>query len=159
MLRNSLLLMAFFMAGSAWADSQDVVAKNAWVSETIPGQTKVTVQMDLTCTAGTGKLVGVESPVAESGGIQRVWVVHGKTTTEPVSAVPMRRGRAVSFRENGISIVLLGLKQPLKTGDVVPLTLTVLTGGKKVEVEVKAEVKALDLSYKHYQEVDKQHQE
>lgn len=158
MLRKLLLVLAFALAGNAWAGSQDVIAKDAWVSETVPGQTKVAVNLDLTCTVSPGRLVAVDSPLAESGGIQRVWVVHGKATTEPVSAVQMRRGRAMAFREKGTSVVLTGLKQPLKVGDVVPVNLTVITGGKKVVVEVKAEVRALELSYKKYEEVEKQHQ-
>ncbi len=159
MWRNVLLAMAFTLAGSAWAaGSQDVVAKNVWVNETVPGQTKASVNLDLTTTASPGRLVAVDSPVAESGGIERVWVVHGKATRQPVSAVQMRRGRAVAFRENGMSVVLIGLKQPLKVGDQVPINLTVITGGKKVVLEVKAEVKAAELSYKKYEEVEKHQQ-
>lgn len=158
MLRNSLLVIVLCLAGSAWAGSQDVVVKHAWANETVPGQTKVSVQMDLTCTAAPGKLVAVDSPIAESGGIQRVWASHGRSTVEPVTAVPLRRGKAMSFRENGMTVVLFGLKQPLKVGDQLPVNLTVITGGKKVVVEIQAEVRALPLSYKHYQEVEQQHQ-
>ena len=42
------------------------------------------------------------------------------------------------------------LKQALNAGDHVPLTLMLEVGGKYVEVNTQAEVKALELSYQHY---------
>lgn len=152
MLRKLLLVMMLGMASSAWAGSKDVVVKNAWLSESVPGQTTASVQLDLTCTAAAGKLVAVDSPVAESAEMQRLWPSHGKVTMAKVRNVRLPRGRAVSFGERTTSLMLLGLKQPLKVGEQVPVNLTVmLSDGKKITVEAKAEVRPLELSYKHYQ--------
>lgn len=152
MWRKLLLVAMLGVASSAWAGSKDVVVKDAWVRESVPGQTTVSLQLDLTCTTSAGKLIAVDSPVAESGEIQRRWPSGGKVKMVPVKNVRLSRGHAFSFGERTISLMLLGLKQPLKVGDQVPVNLTVmLSGGKKVVVEVKAEVRPLDLSYKHYQ--------
>ncbi|HEY5995298.1 MAG TPA: copper chaperone PCu(A)C [Gallionellaceae bacterium] len=148
-LSNMLFILTLALSGSAWADnkdaskdtSKDVVVRNAWITETAPGQTKASVQMEITCVSSIGKLVGIESPVAESVEMQRLRPSHGRMAVETLTAVAMRHNHPMSFGPRTQSIVLLGLKQPLKAGDLVPLKLTVNTAGKKVEVEVKAKVK------------------
>jgi copper(I)-binding protein len=49
-------------------------------------------------------------------------------------------------------LTLVGLKQPLKVGDRVPVTLVVEIAGKPHThtINTEAEVKALELSYQHY---------
>lgn len=153
MWRKILLVVMMGAAGSAWAGSRDVVVKDAWTSETVPGQTTASVQLDLTCTTSSGKLIAVDSPVAESGEMQRRWPSGGKIRMVPQKKVRLPHGRAFSFNERTISLMLLGLKQPLKVGDQVPVNLTVvLANGDKRVVEVKAEVRALELSYKQYKD-------
>lgn len=158
--RKLLFTFMVLASATAWAGSgdasKDVVVKNAWTTETVPGQTKVGLHMDVTCTTSYGKLVAVDSPVAESGGIEQLRPVHGRMGVQTLSAVQLRHGRAMAFGERTVSLVLKGLKQPLKVGDTVPVTLTILTGGKKVMVDVNVAVKAADLSYKAYEEVEQQ---
>ncbi len=151
-LSNMLFILTLALSGSAWADnkdaskdtSKDVVVRNAWITETAPGQTKASVQMEITCVSSIGKLVAVESPLAESVEMQRLRPSHGKMAVETLTAVAMRHGHPMSFGPRTQSIVMLGLKQPLKAGDLVPLKLTVNTAGKKVEVEIKAKVKPVE---------------
>jgi copper(I)-binding protein len=46
---------------------------------------------------------------------------------------------------------MTGIKQPLKTGDQVPLSLTVTFADKQTKViSANAEVRKMELSYKHY---------
>jgi copper(I)-binding protein len=47
-------------------------------------------------------------------------------------------------------LVLVGLKQALNVGDRVPVRLVVEVAGKPQTIDVEAEVRALELSYKHY---------
>ncbi|HKB60676.1 MAG TPA: copper chaperone PCu(A)C [Gallionellaceae bacterium] len=163
--RNMLFTLAVLLSTSAWAadvnnDNHEVVVKNAWTTETVPGQTKVALRMDVTCTSSYGKLVEVDSPLAASGGIERLRPLHGRLAVQTLTSVHLRHGRAMSFSERTISLVLKGLKQPLKVGDTVPVTLTIYTAGKKVQVDVPVEVRAAELSYKAYENVEmqKQHQ-
>ncbi len=150
---NLLFILTLIMSGSAWADNKDaakedaskeVLVRNVWIAEPAPGQTKAEVQMEITCLNSIGKLVAVESPVAESVELQRLRPSHGRMGVEVLTTVPMRHNRPMSFGPRTQSIVLLGLKQPLKAGDLVPVKLTIVTGGKKWEVEVKAKVKAAE---------------
>jgi copper(I)-binding protein len=140
-LRN-LLLMLLLLAGGAWAADKDVVVAKAWVNETAPGQDKASVQMEVTCVTANCKLTGVKSPLAASGDMQRIRPNHGRMAVESITAVPLRHGHTMQFGPQTISLVLLGLKQPLAAGDKVPVTLTLIMGGKEMEVEVKATVRA-----------------
>jgi periplasmic copper chaperone A len=153
MWRKLLAVVLLGMAGSAWAGDHDVLVKNAWVGESAPGQTTASVQLDLTSARISGKLIAVDSTAAESAEMQRLWPSGGKIRMVKVRNVRLPRGRAVSFGEHSVSIMLLGLKQPLKIGDHIPVNLTVmLADGQKVTAEAKVEVRALDLSYKHYED-------
>jgi periplasmic copper chaperone A len=158
--RKILFTLAVLLSASAWAAdspaSNDVIVKNAWTTETVPGQAKAALHMDVTCTTSYGKLVAVDSPIAAAGGMEQLRPVHGRMGVQTLSAVAVCHGRAMAFSERTVSLVLKGLKQPLKVGDTVPVTLTILTGGKKVMVDVNVEVRAADLSYKAYDQVEQQ---
>jgi copper(I)-binding protein len=53
-------------------------------------------------------------------------------------------GQAVDLKPGGYHVMLMDLKQPLKKGDTVPITLSVQgKDGKTQEIEVKAEVREL----------------
>ena len=53
-------------------------------------------------------------------------------------------GKLIELKPGGVHVMLMGLKQPLKTGDTVVLNLVVEGADKKREnVEVKAVVRAL----------------
>ncbi len=156
LMRKLLVVLAVLLSANAWAGNSDVIVKNAWTTETVPGQTKVSLRMAVTCTTSYGKLVAVESPIAESGGIEQLRPQHGRMAVQTLSSVALRHGRAMEFSERTVSLVLKGLKQPLKVGDTVPVTLTILTGGKKVMVDVNVEVRPQQLSYKAYEEVEQQ---
>jgi copper(I)-binding protein len=157
MWRKLLCMVLLGLASSAWAGNKDVMVRNAWVGESVPGQTTASVQLVMTCVASSGKLVAVDSPAAESAEMQRLWPSGGKIRMSKVRNVRLPRGRAVEFGGRTISLMLLGLKQPLKEGEHIPVNLTVvLADGQKVTVEAKAEVRPLDLSYKHYQQKEVQ---
>ncbi len=153
MWRKLLGMILLGVASSAWAGSKDVVVANAWVSESTPGQTSASVQLALTAVTASGKLVAVESPAAESVEMQRLWPSGGKIQMSKVRNVRLPRGHAVEFGGQAVSLMLLGLKHPLKAGEQVPLTLTVvLSDGQKVAVDAKAEVRPLDVSKHNQQE-------
>ncbi len=147
------LILLACTAGSAWAAANGgVVVRNAWVGESVPGQTTASVQMVLTSTLQSGKLVMLESPAAGAVELQRLWPSGGKVKMSKVRNVRLSRGVPFEFGAKKTSIMMLNLKQPLKQGDHIPLTLTLmLANGEKVVMEVSVEVKALALSYEHYQ--------
>jgi len=68
-------------------------------------------------------------------------------TTMRMRAVPaleLPAGKAVELKPGGYHVMLMDLKQPLKTGDTVTVSLVVeAAGGKRETVEVKAVVRAM----------------
>jgi len=56
-----------------------------------------------------------------------------------VDALPLPAGKPVELKPNGLHMMLVGLKAPLKAGDVVPIKLVVEDAkGKRQTVDVKA---------------------
>jgi periplasmic copper chaperone A len=144
------------MTGVAWAadnatsgsgtqveDTHGVKIRDAWVGATTPGQTMASVHLTLVSTAASGRLIAADSPAADSAEIQRPWPSGGKIRMVKVARVRFRHGKPVTFGDNSVYyLMLLGLKQPLKLGDHVPVDLTVfLVTGDKVTVTAQAEVR------------------
>jgi hypothetical protein len=63
---------------------------------------------------------------------------------QAVDRLPLPAGKPVGLEPGGYHVMLFDLNQPLKAGDVVPLTLTIEDkAGRKSKVDVKATVRAL----------------
>lgn len=149
MWRKLFCAASLLLAGNAWAGANDVIVDKAWLRESVPGQTSVTVQMNLTV-AKAARLLSVRSPVAASGELQNVVIHRGKLHTETVPSIRLHAHSTTLFGERGIYMSLVGLKQALNVGDHVPLTLVLEIGGKSVTINAAAEVRPLELSYQHY---------
>ena len=149
MLRKLFCALSLLLAADAWAGANDVIVDKVWMRESVPGQTSVTVQLNLSVTKAA-RLLSVRSPVARSGEIQDVVMSHGKLQTETVDSMKLRAHSITLFGTRGMYLTLVGLKQPLNVGDRVPITLELEIAGNKQIVNTEAEVRALELSYQHY---------
>ena len=63
-----------------------------------------------------------------------------------VQSVALPAGRTVDLKPGGYHVMMMDLKQQMKDGDVVPVTLVVESGGKRETIEVKAKVRAATAS-------------
>jgi copper(I)-binding protein len=149
MLRKLICVLSLLLAGNACASANDVMVEKVWMRESVPDQTSITVQLNL-YTTKPSRLLSVSSPLATSGEIQAVVMQQGKMQTRTVDSLKLDAHSSVIFGTRGVYLTLVGLKQPLLTGDRVPVTLVVEVAGKAQTVNVEAEVKALELSYGHY---------
>ncbi len=149
MWRTLFCTVSLLLAGHAWAGANDVMVDKVWMRESVPGQKSATVMLNLSVTKA-GRLLSVSSPVAESGEIQGVVMRHGKPQTGTVESLKLAAHSTTLFGTRGVYLALVGLKQPLKVGEKVPLTLVVEAGGHKHVIETAAEVRPLELSYQHY---------
>lgn len=71
------------------------------------------------------RLVSVASPAAAEGQIHEMKIVDGvMSMAELKDGLALPAGEVVALRPGGDHIMLLGVKQPLKTGEQVSLTLT-----------------------------------
>lgn len=149
MLRKLVLVASVFLAGNVWAGADDVMVEQAWMRESVPGQTMATVQLNL-YTTKPARLVSVRSPLAKSGEIQAMGMYHGKMQARAMDSLRLEAHSNVIFGTRNLYLALVGLKRPLAVGDRVPVSLVVEVGGKSQEISVEAEVRALELSYQHY---------
>ena len=139
-------LAATLAASPAWAQT---TVKDAWVRGTVAQQKATGAFMTLTHAQG-GKLLSAASPVA---GVVEVHEMKMEGNVMKMAAIPsldLPAGKAVELKPGGYHVMLMDLKQPLKDGETVPLTLTIEgKDGKKETVEVKAPIKALAMPKGH----------
>jgi hypothetical protein len=136
-------LAALLFAASLAAQAQTTV-KDAWVRGTVPQQKATGAFAQITSAKG-GRLVSVSSPAA---GIAEVHEMAMEGSTMKMRAVAggleLPAGKTVELKPGGYHVMLMDLKQPLKAGDVVPLTLVIEGADKQREtIELKVPVRAL----------------
>ncbi len=84
------------------------------------------------------RLVGATSPVAGLVQIHEMAMDGAVMTMHAVKGIDLKPGATVELRPGGYHVMLEDLKQPLKQGDQIPLTLTFEKAGS-IEVRVKVE--------------------
>lgn len=146
---RKLFCVSLLLAGNAWAGANDVMVDKVWMRESVPGQKSATVMLNLSVTKAA-RLLSVSSPVATAGEIQGVVMRHGKLQTGTVDSLKLAAHSTNIFGTRGMYLTLVGLQQQLKPGDRVPLSLVLEIGGKSLTINTQAEVRALELSYQHY---------
>ncbi len=150
MFKQTLFMMAALVALGAQA--QTTVAE-PWIRGTVPQQKATGMFASITSAKG-GKLVSASSPVA---GVVEIHEMAMEGNLMKMRALPsgldLPAGKAVALKPGGYHVMLMDLKQQLKPGDTVPVTLVFEAADKTREtVEVKAPVKALNaapMDHKH----------
>ena len=136
------MLAAALLAVAHTAHAQ-VVASEAWVRATVPAQTSTGAFMTLRSSAHA-KLVSVATPVAKRAEIHASMVHDGVMHMHAQEALELPVGKSVELKPGGYHVMLLGLTQPLKEGESVPLTLTFEGRDRqRTTLEVKAQVRPL----------------
>ena len=117
--------------------------KDAWVRGTVEQQKASGAFMQIT-SAGGGKLLSVTSPVAGMVEVHEMAMEGTTMRMRPVASLELPAGRAVELKPGGYHVMLMDLKQQLKAGDSVPLTLVVEgKDGKRETLQLQAPVRAL----------------
>jgi len=130
------------LAFTAAAVSAQTSVKDGWVRSTVEPQKATGAFMQITSPQG-GKLVGAQSPVAGVTEVHEMAMEGNVMKMRAVSALELPAGKAVELKPGGYHVMLMDLKQALKAGETVPLTLTVEgKDGKRESVELKLPVKA-----------------
>ena len=133
-------LLVALLAANAWAQTR---VTDAWVRGTVAQQGGTGAFMKITSAQG-GRLVAAQSPVARSAEVHEMTLQGDVMAMRAIDALELPAGQAVELKPGGHHLMLLGLKQPLKAGETVPLTLTVEgKDGKRETIEVQAAAKAL----------------
>lgn len=141
-LTTTLVLGLLAAVAQAQAQAQTGVA-DVWVRGTVPQQQGTGAFMRITSAQGA-RLVGVQSPVAAIAEIHEMKMDGGVMKMAAVPGLDLPAGKTVELKPGGYHLMLMGLKQQLKAGDQVPLTLTIEgPGGQKETLELKLPVRPL----------------
>ena len=138
---SACALALVLSVGSVWAQT---TVTDAWVRGTVAQQKATGLFAQITSAQG-GRLVSASSPVAGVVEIHEMSMDGNVMKMRALqNGLELPAGKPVSLKPGGFHVMLLDLKQPLKAGDTVPVTLVVEGADKKREtVEIKVPVKAL----------------
>ena len=137
----SLLLMAALPALA------QVTVGEPWVRATVAAQKATGAFMTLTSTT-SAKLVGASSPAAGVVEVHEMKMDNDTMRMRQIQALDLPAGQLVKLAPGGYHLMLLNLKQPLKEGDKVPLTLEIEDAQTvRSKVEVEAPVKPLNAAH------------
>ena len=121
----------------------DIEVSGGWIRATAPGQDQGGADLSIV-SKQPATLVGATSPVCKTEQLHTMTSEGGMMRMREVKAIELPAGKRVNLRESGYHLMLIGLKAPLKEGDTVPLTLSIMAGKEGlVKVETSAEVKSL----------------
>lgn len=142
---NALLrpIAAAALALAAATTVAQTQVEDPWVRGTVAQQTATGMFARITSTTG-GKLVSAASPVAGVVEIHEMTMDGNMMRMRAIPGLELPAGKPVELKPGGYHVMLMDLKQPLKAGDTVPVTLVVEgADGKRESIEVKAPVRPL----------------
>jgi len=138
---SSLMALALGASASATVSAQ-VTVKDAWVRATVAQQKATGAFMQLTA-AQDSKLISVSSSAVPVVEVHEMSMDGGVMKMRAIPSLALPAGTTVALKPGGYHVMLMDLKQAMKPGDVVPLSLVVENAaGKRETIEVKAEVRA-----------------
>ncbi|MDX8385968.1 MAG: copper chaperone PCu(A)C [Gallionella sp.] len=148
-LMMALILSASVVSGELGADEVgifDIKVEGAWSRASAPEQNTGMADFIITVNGKLDSaLVGVSSPVANSVELHSMKTDDtGMMKMREVKSIDLPLGEAFELGLNGLHVMLIDLKKPLKVGDKFPITLTIKMGKQSTRVKASVEVKPLN---------------
>ena len=139
--RLSWFVAALLISFASYAG--DIEVSGGWIRATAPGQDQGGADLSI-ISKRSATLVGAASPACTSVQLHTMTNENGMMRMREVKAIELPAGKRVNLRGSGYHLMLIGLKAPLKEGETVPLTLSIMVEKQGVvKVETTAEVKSL----------------
>ena len=138
------LALALALFGAATLAQADVTVSDPWVRGTVPAQRATGAFMRLQSDQDL-RLVAASSPVAGVAEIHEMMMQDNVMKMRRVDGIALGKGKPLELKPGGYHVMLMDLKQPLKAGEQVPLTLTFegAAKGKTITKQVQATVQSL----------------
>lgn len=122
----------------------EVTVQNAWVRATVPQQKVAGVFFDIQTTENL-QLVEVQSSVAANAELHEMKLENDVMRMRPVEKLELPAGKKVNLKPGGYHLMLMGLKNQIKVGDVIPLRLILQDKNKKQQiVDIKVTAKPIN---------------
>jgi len=135
------LVLALGPALPVGAAAQGIQVVDAWSRPTPPGIDVGVAYFTIRNSGKSDRLMSVSSPVAKRSEMHNSSMKDGVMKMEALKPVEIGSGASTSFEPNGKHVMLVGLKRPLKEGDVFRLVLTFANAGA---VEARVRVRGSD---------------
>jgi copper(I)-binding protein len=120
-----------------------VTVKDPWVRATVSAQKATGAFMQIT-SAQDARLVEARSPVAGVVEVHEMVMEKDVMKMRAVKGLDLPAGKTVELKPGGYHVMLMDLKEQMKEGATVPVTLVIEGKDKKRStIEVKAPVKPL----------------
>jgi copper(I)-binding protein len=120
-----------------------VTVKDPWVRATVPAQKATGAFMQIT-SAQDARLVEARSPVAGVVEVHEMVMEKEVMKMRAIKGLDLPAGKTVELKPGGYHVMLMDLKEQMKEGATVPVTLVIEGKDKKRStVELKAPVKPL----------------
>ncbi len=135
--------LAATLVTASWTAVAQTTVQDPWVRSTVAQQKATAMFARITSVQG-GKLVSASSSVAGVVEVHEMSMVGDVMKMRAVPSLDLPAGKVVELTPRGLHVMLMDLKQPLKDGETVAVTLVVEgKDGKRESVEVKAPVRPL----------------
>jgi protein SCO1/2 len=112
------------------ASSGTISVVGAWSRSTAPGASVGVVYFEVINTGPADTLLTIECPAAERVEMHATARADGIMKMRQVASVDIPARGRLSFQPGGLHAMLIGIKQPLKEGGRLPLTLVFRGAGK-----------------------------
>jgi len=141
-MKKLLITGLLAITAAAWAQTT-VKVEDAWVRGTVATQKATGAFMRLTPSANA-RLVEARSPVAGVVEIHEMAMEKDVMRMRQIPGLDLAAGRTMELKPGGYHVMLMDLKQQLKGGEQVPITLVFEDAAKKrFTQDIKAPVTAL----------------
>ncbi len=135
-------VLALLLAVASPAVLAQVEVKDAWVRATVPAAKASGLFLQLT-SKQDAQLVEVRSSVAGMVEIHSMKMEGQMMKMQAVPSLDLPAGKPVNLASGGYHVMLMDLKQQLKEGQTVPVTLVIRKNGKTETVALDVAVKPL----------------
>ena len=140
-MRKTILALSLVLFGAL--AQADVTVKDSWVRGTTPAQKATGAFMEITST-DAASLLSASSKDTATIEIYTMKMEDGVMKMRQIPKLDLPAGKGIKLQPGGNHVMLMDLKQQLKKGDVVPITLKIEGKDKQVQtLEIKAEVRDL----------------
>jgi copper(I)-binding protein len=126
-----IAVLGMVLLAVSTAACAQVEARAAWAPATVRGQTAAAAYMQLSSNQGAS-LIGAESPVAGSVELHEMKMDGNVMRMRAVASLEIPPRQTVELKPGGYHMMLLGLKRPLKKGDLLSIELKFELSDKSV---------------------------
>lgn len=138
------MISALVLSLAAFSAQAEVTIKDAWVRATVPQQMATGAFFQIQSSTDA-RVVSVQTSAAGVAEIHEMKMENNLMKMRAVEHLDLAAGKMVELKPGGFHLMLMDLKQQIKAGELIPVTLVVEGKDKKREtIEIKLKARSLN---------------